>query len=165
MYLNDCIVVSENSLFLQFVLYTVTKVIDFPQYNMKCSGENVILRGIFHVVSCFLLHFMLLYIAEIWITFRTVYNSCDILAQCPSVIFLRGYNKTQYSMKNTYILEMGIQETWREFFFLYREGDWQRWHLARKTPSLKCLRLSGVAEEVHFTIRIRIHFPFDVSRF
>ena len=26
---------------------------------MKCSGENVILRGIFHVVSSFPLHFML----------------------------------------------------------------------------------------------------------
>ena len=26
---------------------------------MKCSGENVILRGIFHVVSCFPLHLML----------------------------------------------------------------------------------------------------------
>ena len=26
---------------------------------MKCSGENVILRGKFHVVSCFPLHFML----------------------------------------------------------------------------------------------------------
>ena len=26
---------------------------------MKCSGENVKLRGIFHVVSCFPLHFML----------------------------------------------------------------------------------------------------------
>ena len=40
-------------------LHTVPKVIDFPRYNMKCSGENVILRGIFHVVSCFPLHFML----------------------------------------------------------------------------------------------------------
>ena len=40
-------------------LYTVPKEIDFPQYNMKCSGENVILRGIFHVVSCFPIHFML----------------------------------------------------------------------------------------------------------
>ena len=29
---------------------TVPKEIDFPQYNMKCSGENVLLRGIFHVV-------------------------------------------------------------------------------------------------------------------
>ena len=26
---------------------------------MRCSGENVILRGIFHVLSCFPLHFML----------------------------------------------------------------------------------------------------------
>ena len=38
---------------------TVPKVIDFLPYNMKCSGENVILCGIFHVVSCFPLHFML----------------------------------------------------------------------------------------------------------
>ena len=35
------------------------KVIDFPQKNMKCRGENVILRGIFHAVSRFPLHFML----------------------------------------------------------------------------------------------------------
>ena len=27
-------------------------------YNMKCSGDNVILRGIVHVVSGFPLHFM-----------------------------------------------------------------------------------------------------------
>ena len=38
--------------------YTVPKVIDYPQYNMKCSGDNVILRGIVHVVSGFHLHFM-----------------------------------------------------------------------------------------------------------
>ena len=38
--------------------YTVPKVIDFPRYNMKYSGENVILRGIVHVVSRFPLHFM-----------------------------------------------------------------------------------------------------------
>ena len=38
--------------------YTVPKEIDFPRYNMKCSGENVI--------SC--------YIAEIWIAFLTVYE-------------------------------------------------------------------------------------------
>ena len=42
-----------------FVSYTVPKVINFPRYNMKCSGENVVQRGIFHVVLCFLLHFML----------------------------------------------------------------------------------------------------------
>ena len=37
---------------------TVPKIIDFPRYNMKCIGENVILRGIVHVVSGFPLHFM-----------------------------------------------------------------------------------------------------------
>ena len=37
---------------------TVPKVIDFPRYNMKCGGDNVILRGIVHVVSGFPLHFM-----------------------------------------------------------------------------------------------------------
>ena len=39
--------------------YTVPKEINFPWYNMKCCGENLILRGIFHVVSYFPLHFML----------------------------------------------------------------------------------------------------------
>ena len=38
---------------------TVPKVIDVPRYNIKCSGENVILRGIFHVVPRFPLRFML----------------------------------------------------------------------------------------------------------
>ena len=41
------------------IAHTVLKVIDFPQYNMKFSGENVILRGIVYVVSRFPLHFML----------------------------------------------------------------------------------------------------------
>ena len=40
-------------------LYNVPNLIDFPRYNMKCNGENVILRGIVHVVSGFPLHFML----------------------------------------------------------------------------------------------------------
>ena len=40
-------------------LHTIPKVIDFPRYYMKCSGENVILRGIVHVVSGFPLHFTL----------------------------------------------------------------------------------------------------------
>ena len=40
------------------IAHTVLKVIDFPRYNMKFSGENVILRGIVHVVSDFPLHFM-----------------------------------------------------------------------------------------------------------
>ena len=38
--------------------YTVPEAIDILRYNMKCSGENVILRGIVHVVSGFPLHFM-----------------------------------------------------------------------------------------------------------
>ena len=41
------------------IYYTVPKIINFPRYNMKCSGENVILLGIVHVVSRFPLHFML----------------------------------------------------------------------------------------------------------
>ena len=41
-----------------------------PRYNMKCSRENVILRGIFHLVSRFL--YFSCYIAEIQIAFLTV---------------------------------------------------------------------------------------------
>ena len=37
---------------------TVPKVIDFPRYNMKCGGDNVIILGIVHEVSGFHLHFM-----------------------------------------------------------------------------------------------------------
>ena len=44
---------------LSNVLCTVPKVIDFPRYNMKSSGQNVILRGIVHVVLHFPLHYML----------------------------------------------------------------------------------------------------------
>ena len=39
--------------------YTVPKVFDFPRYNRKYSGQNEILRGIFHVVSRFPVHFAL----------------------------------------------------------------------------------------------------------
>ena len=46
-------------------------VIIFPRYNLKCSGGNVILRGIFHVVTRFPLHSCS--IAEIWINFRTLW--------------------------------------------------------------------------------------------
>ena len=44
----------------QKISYTVPKVIEFLRYNMICSGENVILCGIFHVVS----GFPLLYISS-----------------------------------------------------------------------------------------------------
>ena len=39
--------------------YTVPKVIDFPRYNTKCSGENKIQGAIFRVVYRFPLHFVL----------------------------------------------------------------------------------------------------------
>ena len=53
-------------------MYTVRKVINFPRYNMKCSGENVILHGIVHVVSGFTVFlYISCYIAEIWIAFLT----------------------------------------------------------------------------------------------
>ena len=38
---------------------TVPKVIDFPRYNTKCSGEHEILRRIFRLVFRFPLHFVL----------------------------------------------------------------------------------------------------------
>ena len=44
---------------VQSIQYTVPKEIVFPRYNMKCSWENVILRGIYYVVSRFSLHVIL----------------------------------------------------------------------------------------------------------
>ena len=38
---------------------TIRSQYTVPRYNMKCIGENVIIRGIVHVVSRFPLHFML----------------------------------------------------------------------------------------------------------
>ena len=46
---------------------TVLKEINFPRYNIKCSGGNAeyfMKYHVFHYIAC--------YIAEIWITFRTV---------------------------------------------------------------------------------------------
>ena len=48
-----------NKIIYKFVYYTVPKVIHFPRYNTKCSGENKILKGIFCVASRFPLHFVL----------------------------------------------------------------------------------------------------------
>ena len=60
--------------FYRLHVSTLPKGSRFSRYNMKCCGENVILRGIFHVLSCFPLLFMLQHIAEIWIAFRTVWK-------------------------------------------------------------------------------------------
>ena len=46
--------------------YTVLKEIDFPRYNMKCSGEDVILRGIFHVV-------------HVYTTFHVISRKCGLI--------------------------------------------------------------------------------------
>ena len=62
-------------------LYPVPKVIHFPRYNMKCSGENLILRGIVHVVSIVFL-IISCYIAEIWIAFLTVYTYIVVVLHC-----------------------------------------------------------------------------------
>ena len=43
------IINSEKFCKLCLLLYTVPKEIDFSRFNMKCSRENVILRGIIHV--------------------------------------------------------------------------------------------------------------------
>ena len=54
---ENCIIYHMYNFF--FCTFTVPKKINFPRYKMKCSGENVILRGIFHVGSRFSLLFML----------------------------------------------------------------------------------------------------------
>ena len=66
-------------LFPLILVFTVPKVIDIPRYNMKCSEENEILRGILRVVSRFPLQYISCYIAEIRITFRTVFFPALIL--------------------------------------------------------------------------------------
>ena len=56
---RSSLLLGGKNLFNSLPRYTLPKVIDFPRYNMKCSGENVIQSGIFHLVSGFPLHFML----------------------------------------------------------------------------------------------------------
>ena len=56
---GQILIAKDGHQYLHPFSYTVPTEIDFPRYNMKCSEENVILRGIFHVVSCFPLHCML----------------------------------------------------------------------------------------------------------
>ena len=57
---------------MRLSLYTVLKVIEFPRYNMKCSGGNDILHGIFCVVSRFL--YISCITTEILVTVWTVYQ-------------------------------------------------------------------------------------------
>ena len=79
---NVYITVNTCSLYLGgrgVLQYTVPKVIDFPRYNMKCSRENVILRGIFHEVSRFPLHIML-YSGNLDYIFDSVH--CTVYPEC-----------------------------------------------------------------------------------
>ena len=66
--------------------HTVPKEIHFPRYNMKCSKKA-------HIVSC--LHYISYYIAEIWITFRTVHIlysvNCNIQSNCDKLSFMWSF--------------------------------------------------------------------------
>ena len=92
------------------VFHTVPMVIDFPRNNMKCSGENEILRGIFHVVSRFPLHLHLhvtvQYIAEILITFWKVQSRPSLLqrtgARCIGLLYLRCTVVCSSNLRSTY---------------------------------------------------------------
>ena len=78
---------------------------------MKCSGENVILRGIYHVVSCFPLHFMLYrrildYFSDcrrfgkvLTLTYQNKTKIKNILT-CWSVALQVGSNKKKLEVEN-----------------------------------------------------------------
>ena len=95
---------------------TVPKEIDFPWYNIKCRGENVILHGIFNVVSGFPLHFML-YRGNLDCFSNSV--GCSVI---PQQVSLTDYNmlwwvnltgcKTPVSQSSWCILFRGSLDTW-----------------------------------------------------
>ena len=63
---------------------TVLKIIDFPRYNMECSGQHEILHGIFRVESRFPLHFVL-YLCNLDYLLASVsgWKVSYITVQCP----------------------------------------------------------------------------------
>ena len=78
-----CLTYSQTYLYVQYtytltILYIVPKVVFcFLRYYMKMikrNGENVILSGIFKVVLYLVFLNISCYIAEIWVTFWTVYT-------------------------------------------------------------------------------------------
>ena len=87
---------------------TVPKEMDFPLYNMKCSGENVILRRKIHVVSCFPLHFIL-YGGNLGCFSNSVvpYMFCMKLANSHSLIPTKLYTNTWYTQKHFYMCSSG----------------------------------------------------------
>ena len=54
-----------------FISNTVPKVINFPRYNMKCSGDNVILYNPEYFMKYQVFLYISCYIVEIWIVFLT----------------------------------------------------------------------------------------------
>ena len=76
---------------MRLSLYTVLKVIEFPRYNMKCSGENDILHGVFCVVSRFL--YISCNTTEILVTVWTVYQYFLPLCwlECHVTVSLKGF--------------------------------------------------------------------------
>ena len=73
---------------LYITSYTVPKEINFPRYSMKCSRDNVILRGIFHVpvVSCFPRHLLNYRRNFDYSTLRTVYTLATVPMVCPVLV-------------------------------------------------------------------------------
>ena len=88
----------KNSFYLH---HTVPKKIDFPWYNLKCSGENVILRGIFHVVSFFPKHFVLYRGNLDYFSDRVVFTLCgvEIVEFC---ILMYGYVIRMYTRPSSW---------------------------------------------------------------
>ena len=108
-------------------VYTVPTEIDFPQYNMKCSGENVIHRGIFHVVSCFPLHFMLYcgnldnFSDRVYVIMYTV--QCALLQCCSNADLLLIFPAIITSPENEKLLnkKRTINGPYHLLSFLYSE--------------------------------------------
>ena len=74
---------------------------------MKCNGENVVLRGTFHVVARFL--YILCYIAEIWITFLT---ACCILYIfcCSKEFYYCSVTIVSYVTGDVAVLPVSLQQ-------------------------------------------------------
>ena len=92
---------------------TIPTEIDFPRYNMKCSGDNLIQREIVHVVSCFPLHFML---------YR------GYLDYFSDSVCLRGYLKPlNVSIKGT-LFPLNLAAGWAALSAVLEEGKGQGWY-------------------------------------
>ena len=94
------------------IYYTVPKIINFPRYNMKCSGENVILLGIVYVVSRFPLHFML-YRAKFGVLFQQCRQRAIFLQYPVQVLQNKKFTRP---LKHILFLLLHLQKPY--FYFL-----------------------------------------------